>query len=252
MILTYIIVFTLLGSVLSLIGGVLLLLKKQISEAFACNLISFAAGALIGVAFLDLFPEAVEEAGEADVFLPALIGFVAFFFAERVIRIFHHHRHGRDTNAKPSTFLIIFGDGVHNFVDGVVITTAFLASVPVGIAAALAVAAHEIPQEIADMGVLLANGLSKMKALLFNFLSALTALAGALIAFFFADFIEGYLYIFLALAAGHFIYISASDLIPELHENHTKERKIPLALIFVLGIASIWVFTKIFEAGHGH
>jgi zinc and cadmium transporter len=133
----------------------------------------------------------------------------------------------------------------------VVITTAFLTAIPVGIITALAVAAHEIPQEIADMGVLLANGLSKLKALLFNFLSALTALAGALIAFFFADFIEGYLYIFLALAAGHFIYISASDLIPELHESHTKERKAPLALIFVLGIASIWFFTTIFEAGHG-
>lgn len=252
MILAYIIVFTLVGSVLSLIGGVLLLLKNRISETFACSLISFAAGTLIGVAFLDLFPEAVEHAGEADAFLPALIGFVIFFFAERVIRIFHHHRHGNDAGAKPSTSLILFGDGIHNFVDGVVITTAFLTAIPVGIVAALAVAAHEVPQEIADMGVLLANGLSKLKALLFNFLSALTALAGALIAFFFAGFIQDYLYIFLALAAGHFIYISASDLIPELHENHTKGRKVPLALIFVLGIATIWIFTTIFEAGHGH
>lgn len=248
MTLAYIITFTLLGSVLSLIGSVLLLLKKNISKNFACSLISFAAGALIGVAFLDLLPEAVEEAGESDVFLPALIGFVAFFFAERVIRIFHHHRHGDDAGTKPSTLLVVFGDGVHNFVDGVVITTAFLTAIPVGIITALAVASHEVPQEIADMGVLLANGLSKLKALLFNFLSALTALAGALIAFFFAGFIQEYIYIFLALAAGHFIYISASDLIPELQETHSKERKVPLALIFVLGIASIWVFTTIFEA----
>ena len=247
MILTYIIVFTFIGSILSLFGGAVLLLKKQISESFACYLISFAAGTLIGVAFLDLFPEAVEEAGEADVFLPALIGFVAFFFAERVIRIFHHHRHSSEEGAKPSTLLVLFGDGVHNFVDGVVITTAFLTSIPVGIAASLAVASHEIPQEIADMGVLLANGLSRLKALIFNFLSALTALAGALLAFFFADFIEGYLYIFLALAAGHFLYIAASDLIPELHELHTGERKIPLALIFVLGIAAVYTFAKVFE-----
>jgi zinc and cadmium transporter len=249
MILAYIIIFTLFGSVLSLIGGTLLLLKKRISENFACSLISFAAGALIGVAFLDLLPEAVEEAGESDVFLPALIGFVAFFFAERVIRIFHHHRHGDESGTKATTPLVIFGDCVHNFVDGVVITTAFLTAIPVGIITALAIAAHEVPQEIADMGVLLANGLSKLKALLFNFLSALTALAGALIAFFFAGFIQDYIYIFLALAAGHFIYISASDLIPELQETHSKERKIPLALIFVLGIASIWVFTNLF--GHG-
>lgn len=243
--LAYIIIFTFIGSILSLFGGSLLLLKKQISESFACYLIAFAAGALIGVAFLDLFPEAVNEAGEADVFLPALVGFVTFFFAERVIRIFHHHRHSSEESAKPSTFLVIFGDGVHNFVDGVVITTGFLTAIPVGIITSLAVAAHEIPQEIADMGVLLANGLSKPKALVFNFLSALTALAGALIAFFFASFIEQYLYIFLALAAGHFLYIAASDLIPELHETHTEERKIPLALIFVLGIAAVFSSTKI-------
>ena len=248
MILAYIIVFTLLGSIFSLVGSALLLLKREISDNFACSLISFAAGALIGVAFLDLLPEAVEEAGEADVFLPALLGFIAFFFAERVIRIFHHHRHGDETGAKATTPLVIFGDGVHNFVDGIVITTAFLTAIPVGIITALAVAAHEIPQEIADMGILLANGLSKPKALLFNFLSALTALAGALTAFFFAGFIEEYIYIFLALAAGHFIYISASDLIPELHETHSKGRKVPLALIFALGVATIWVFTNIF--GH--
>ena len=247
MILTYIIIFTFIGSILSLLGGALLLLKKQISENFACYLISFAAGTLIGVAFLDLFPEAVEEAGEADVFLPALIGFVAFFFMERVIRIFHHHYHPGEKGTKPSTFLVIFGDGVHNFVDGVVITTGFLTAVPVGIITSLAVATHEIPQEIADMGVLLANGLSKSKALMYNFLSALTALAGALIAFRFASFIEQYLYIFLAVAAGHFLYIAASDLIPELHEDHTGERKIPLALIFVFGIVAVFIFTKAFE-----
>ena len=247
MILTYIIIFTFIGSILSLFGGSLLVLKKQISEDFACYLISFAAGTLIGVAFLDLFPEAARKAGNSDIFLPALIGFVSFFFAERVIRIFHHHRHGHEEGAKPSTFLIIYGDGIHNFVDGVVITTGFLTSIPLGIVASLAVGAHEIPQEIGDMGVLLANGLSKSKALLYNFLSALTALAGALIAFFFAGFIEQYLYIFLAVAAGHFLYIAASDLIPELHEVHTGERKIPIALIFLLGIVAVFTFTKIFE-----
>lgn len=247
MILTYIIVFTFIGSILSLFGGSLLVLKKQISEGFACYLIAFAAGTLIGVAFLDLFPEAVEEAGGADIFLPALIGFVVFFFMERVIRVFHHHRHGHEKGTNPSTFLILYGDGIHNFVDGVVITTAFLTSVPLGVVTSLAVGAHEIPQEIGDMGVLLANGLPKLRAVWFNFLSALTAFAGALGAFFFADFIKQYIYIFLALAAGHFLYIAASDLIPELHEAHTGKRKIPLALIFVLGITAVYAFTKIFE-----
>src|SRR4030066_1223037 len=170
MILAYIIGFTFLGSVASLIGGYFLLLKKTITENFSIRLISFAAGALLGVAFLDLLPEAVEVARGADIFVPALIGFVSFFFAEKVIRHIHHHHEHEE---KPTTPLIVFGDSIHNFVDGVIITTAFLTSIPIGITAALAVAAHEIPQEIADMGVLLANGLSKTKALLYNFLSAL-------------------------------------------------------------------------------
>ncbi|MEX0622246.1 MAG: ZIP family metal transporter [Candidatus Woykebacteria bacterium] len=244
MILAYIIGFTFIGSILSLTGSYFLLLKRNITEIFSIRLISFAAGALLGVAFLDLLPEAVEEAGEADIFIPALIGFVSFFFAEKVLRhVHHHHEHGD----KPSTPLIVYGDGVHNFIDGVIITTAFLTSIPVGITAALAVASHEIPQEIADMGVLLANGLSKTRALIYNSLSALTALAGALIAFFFGPFIESYLYIFLALAAGHFIYISAADLVPELHENRVGDRRFAQVVIFVAGIASVYIFTTLFE-----
>ncbi len=244
MILAYIITFTLIGSVISLIGSFFLLLRKQITESFSNNLIGFAAGALIAVAFLDLFPEAVEKAGEANVFLYALLGFVSFFFAERYIRLFHHH-HGH--GEKPTVSLIIIGDGVHNFIDGIIIAVAFLTSIPLGITTALAVAAHEIPQEIADMGVLLACGLSKRKAVIYNFLSALVALVGALITFFFASFIEQYLYIFLAVAAGHFIYISAADLIPELHETSVKNSRPYQILIFLLGIITIFVFTKIFD-----
>ncbi|OGY27728.1 MAG: hypothetical protein A2Z42_02670, partial [Candidatus Woykebacteria bacterium RBG_19FT_COMBO_43_10] len=236
--------FTFLGSVASLIGGYFLLLKKTITETFSIRLISFAAGALLGVAFLDLLPEAVEVARGTDIFVPALIGFVSFFFAEKVIRHIHHHHEHEE---KPTTPLIVFGDSIHNFVDGGIITTAFLTSIPIGITAALAVAAHEIPQEIADMGVLLANGLSKTKALLYNFLSALAALVGALLAFFFASFIESYLYVFLALAAGHFIYISAADLIPELHESRIKDRRFAQVLLFTTGIVSVYLFTKFFE-----
>src|SRR3990170_5825459 len=180
MILAYIIVFTLIGSILSLFGSLFLLLKQKITQDFSQKLISFAAGALIATAFLDLLPEASELKDGSAIFLFALLGFVSFFFAEKYIRLFHyHHGHGE----KPSTFLVLIGDGVHNFVDGVKIAVAFLASIPLGITTTIAVAAHEIPQEIADMGVLLANGLSKTKALFYNFLSALTALTGAILAF---------------------------------------------------------------------
>jgi len=244
MILVYIIAFTLIGSILSLFGSLFLLLKQKITQDFSQKLISFAAGALIATAFLDLLPEAAELKEGSQIFLFSLLGFVSFFFAEKYIRLFHyHHGHGE----KPSTLLVLAGDGIHNFVDGVAIAVAFLVSIPLGIVTTIAVASHEIPQEIADMGVLLANGLPKARALIFNFLSAVTALIGAIGAFLLAGRIEGYLYIFLAVAAGHFIYIAASDLIPELHEKSRGKRDIGSILIFVLGILTIYLSSLIFE-----
>ena len=244
MILAYIIVFTLIGSILSLFGSMFLLLKQKITQDFSQKLISFAAGALISTAFLDLLPEAAELKEGPQIFLFSLLGFVSFFFAEKYIRLFHyHHGHGE----KPSTFLVLAGDGIHNFVDGGAIAVAFLVSIPLGIVTTIAVASHEIPQEIADMGVLLANGLPKTRALIFNFLSAITALIGAIAAFLLADRIAEFLYIFLAVAAGHFIYIAASDLIPELHEKSRGKRDFGSILIFVLGILTIYASSLIFE-----
>jgi len=236
--LALIISFTLIGSIASLAGSLLLIIKKSITESFSNHLISFAAGILISVAFLDLLPEAAEKAQTKLIFVPTLLGFIIFFISERFIRVFHyHHGHGQ----KPSTYLVLIGDGIHNFVDGIAITTGFVTGTPTGIATSLAVAAHEIPQEIADMSILLANGLSKKKALFYNFLSALTALLGALIAYFFARFIHENLYIFLSITAGFFIYISASDLIPSLHEKLTENRATN-TIIFLLGIISVFIF----------
>ena len=245
MVLAYVIFFTIVGSILSLVGSFFLLAKNNINEGFAQNLIAFAAGALLSVAFFDLLPEAVEEAKGADAFAWALGGFVIFFFAERFIRIFHHH-HGH--GEKPTTYLVVIGDGIHNFIDGIIIAVAFITAIPLGISTSIAVAAHEVPQEIADMGVFLANRVSKKKALLLNLLSAATSLAGALLALAFHDFVLRYLYIFLAVAAGHFIYIAAADLIPELHESTDRSRKTHQIFFFMLGIVIVYVFTKLFEA----
>ena len=245
MILAYVIVFTLIGSVLSLFGSLFLLTKKTIDGSFAKNLIAFAAGALLAVAFLDLLPEAIEESAGANALTWTLGGFVLFFFAEKFIRLFHHH-HGH--GEKPTTYLVIVGDGVHNFIDGIIIAVAFITSIPLGITTALAVAAHEVPQEIADMGILLANGVSKRRALLLNFLSALTALIGAFFALTFSELIIKYLYIFLAVAAGHFIYIAAADLIPELHESTKEDRRSYQIFFFILGILAVYSFTRLFEA----
>ncbi|MBI3282758.1 ZIP family metal transporter [Candidatus Curtissbacteria bacterium] len=239
-----IILFTFVGSIASLVGSFFLLIRRNLTESFSGGLINFAAGVLLAVAFLDLLPEALEAAGGSDVFIPTLAGFVGFFFAERFIQLFHHH-HGH--GEKPTTLLVVAGDGVHNFIDGVVITASFLTSVPLGITTSLAVAAHEIPQEIADMGVLLANGLSKKKALLLNFLSALTALIGAILAFYFSEFVEANLYIFLSITAGFFIYISASDLIPQIHEKYLQNKKFNQISLFVLGIIAVFLFTGFFE-----
>lgn len=243
--LAYILIFTLIGSVLSLFGSFLLIFKKTITESFSTYLVSFAAGVLVAFAFLDLLPEAQEAAGELNFFIPTLLGFIVFFLAERYLRLFHHH-HGH--GEKTPTALVLIGDGLHNFIDGVAITASFLTSTPLGIATSLAVAAHEIPQEIADMGILLSNGLSKTKALFYNFLSALTAMAGALLAFYFADTIENNLYLFLSLTAGFFIYISASDLIPSLHENNMKAKSLQYLLVFLLGIGLVFISGLIFEA----
>lgn len=238
-----ILIFTLLGSIASLFGSLLLLVKKDITETFSNHLVSFAAGVLIAVAFLDLLPEAVELSRAELIFIPTLIGFIIFFVSERFIRVFHHH-HGH--GEKPSTYLVIIGDGLHNFIDGVAITVGFLTNPATGIFTSLAVAAHEIPQEIADMGILLTNGLPKKKALLYNFLSALTAILGALLAYFFAEAIRPNLYIFLAVTAGFFIYISASDLIPSLHEKLTENR-ITNTFIFIIGVVAVFIFKAYFE-----
>lgn len=245
MILGYILVFTMLGSVASLLGSFFILVKKRPTESFSAKLVNFAAGVLIAVAFLELLPEALKMSGGNNIFLPALTGFIGFFFAERFIQLFHHH-HGHGES--PSTLLVIIGDGVHNFIDGVAISASFLTNTGLGITTSLAVAAHEIPQEIADMAILISNRLSPKKALIYNFASALTALAGALLAFAFAEVVSEFNYIFLSITAGFFIYICASDLIPQLHEKYLEDKKFNQILIFLLGIFSVAVFSTIFDS----
>jgi zinc and cadmium transporter len=162
MVLAYILIFTFLGSIASLVGSFFLLIKRQLTQSFTDKIVNFAAGVLIAVALLDLLPAAQESAGAKNIFMPTLVGFVIFFFAERFLQWFHrHHEHGQ----RASVLLILVGDGVHNFIDGVAIAASFLTSIPLGITTSLAVAAHEIPQEIADMSVLLTSGLSKSRAL---------------------------------------------------------------------------------------
>ena len=250
----YILLFTLIGSILSLIGGIILLSREKFALKISHFLASFAAGVLLGTAFLDLLPEALhhsEESGltENALFLWVLAGIIIFFFIERFIHWFHHHEdyHDHEKEQKSTIPLIIIGDTIHNFIDGVVIAATFMVSIPLGIVTTIAVATHEIPQEIGDFGLLLHRGLARKKIIWVNILSAAAAFAGALAIYFIGESVEKYLPVFLAVTAGFFIYIASSDLIPEIH--HEKRRGFALieSLLLLLGIFIIFLSVSFLE-----
>lgn len=242
----YVLVFTFIGSIASLAGGFILLKRNLWQGENSTHLLSFAAGVLLATAFLDLLPESLGESPDgANIFLACLVGIVAFFFLERMFVNFHPHEDGEEkllgSRRKSVVSLIIFGDAFHNFIDGFAIASSFLVSIPLGITTALAVAAHEIPQEISDFVILLRSDLGAKKAILFNILSGLTAIVGALAALFLAGIIEDYLGLILAFTAGMFIYIAASDIIPELQHMYLKDRESHQAVFFVVGILTVFI-----------
>ena len=228
-------------SLISLSGGSLLIWGKLFAGGLSAYLVSFAAGVMLTVAFFDLFPEAQAQVQDGNIFIAAFLGMVTFFFLERFLLWFHHHDEPHGT--KPAAVLIIVGDGVHNLLDGIVIATTFIANPAVGLLATVAVAAHEIPQEIADFSALVGLGMRRGKALFFNFLSAITAILGTFLTFVFFDIVETNLSPLLAFTAGMFIYIAASDLIPALHLDFEKRRNWAQTIPFVLGILIIAAMT---------
>lgn len=206
---------------------------------------SFAAGTLLGTAFFDLLPEAAEAGGDINIFLWTLIGVLAFFLLERFI---HHHDQGTHPEDKKSVVpLIVVGDTVHNFIDGVAMAAAFLISIPLGIVTSLAVAAHEIPQEIGDFGLMLNKGVKRKKVLLINFLSALAALGGAILTYFMKDAIGSLLPVALALTSGFFIYIAVANLIPEIHNNENRKIAFWETVLLILGVVVVWVIISLLE-----
>lgn len=256
--LAYIILFTLIGSVGSLVGGLILLYKQNYAVKIAHYLTAFAAGTLLGAAFFDLLPEALHEAEhsgvETNIFLWTLVGMLGLFLVERFIHWYHHHHvlkfisHKNERGeTEPVVPLLILGDTIHNFIDGIVIALTFMASIPVGIITTIAVAAHEIPQEIGDFGVMIHKGVSRKKILLVNLFSALAALIGALLAYSFGEVIEGYLPIALSVAAGFFIYISASDLIPEIHNEEKRSVAVVETILLFVGVFVVWFAVSLLE-----
>ncbi len=212
-------------SLFSLIGAVSLFFKHEKMNRVLTLLVSLSAGSLLGGAFFHLLPEVIEEKGfPLSVPLSVVGGILLFFAVEKFIHWRHCHYSTTDTHPHHLAFMNLIGDGVHNFLDGMIIAASYLASIPAGIATTVAVLVHEIPQEIGDFGVLLYSGWSKGKALMFNFFSALIAVVGAIIGLILGANSESFVTLILPLAAGGFIYIAGTDLMPELHKScHTKK-----------------------------
>ena len=252
----YVILFSLLGGVFSLIGGVILLSKQKWADALARYATPFAAGALLAAVFLDLLHEGVEQASSYTVLLATMVGMIIFFFAERFLRWFHHH-HDEEGHTDANTSLIVIGDTLHNALDGVAIAASFLVSIPTGIVTTVAVAAHEIPQEIGDFGLLLKKGMDRRNVLLVNFFSALATVLFAVITFWLGSDTKLPIGVLLGLSAGFLLYIAASDIIPTIHDEAPKDKLFdarPLLLVLgaiVVGI-SINIAHKYIDADHGH
>jgi len=230
-------------SAISLIGNFLLVTKFLKKSLF--YMVAFSAGALLGAAFLDLLPEALESNLRQRVPIFIIIGILIFFIIEKFLHWHHHHTEGKDIHT--FTYLNIIGDGVHNFTDGVIIAIAFISSPAIGIATTIAIVAHEIPHEVGNFAILLYGGFSRMKATIYNFLSALTAFLGAMAAYFFSNKIENINFYIGALAIGGLVYIATTDLIPEIHKETEVKKTFMQFILMVFGIFLIWAAKRIFE-----
>lgn len=233
---------TAIGSFVGLLGGVFILLKKNWGKAISVHSIPFAAGVMLAVAFLDILPHAIEESGVESVLSVVLVVIVLAFFFEQFFMHFHHHEEHKRTTLKSSMPLVVAGDTIHNFFDGAAIAAAYLVNPGLGVLVAGATVLHEIPHEMGDFGLMLAAGWNRTKVLLVNVFSALSSFLGAILVILFADGIGSHLSLFLAIAGGLFVYIGASDLLPEINEEE-KDNPWHQALLLLAGVAIIWVLT---------
>jgi len=219
--------------------------KKRLSKWLAV-IVAFSSGALLGGAFFHLLPESVESGGPT--FLIALVGILFFFLLDSFIWLYHCHgghilhndKHEAHCPVKPVGTLNLVGDAIHNITDGVIVASAFLVSIPLGIATTIAVALHEIPQEVSDFGILLHSGYSQKKALRLNFLVALTILVGIIATFVAVDFVEALTLYTVPFAAGGFIYIACSNLLPEIKEEPSFGKRLLQLIVLIFGVALLY------------
>jgi len=241
----YIIISVVIVSMISLIGMFTLFLEEKRLKGILLSLVSLSAGTLFGSAFLHLIPKAIEsnKSFTSQISFLILLGIIVFFLIDKIIHWKHSHKHSKLTHSVELTdksrigYLNLMGDGIHNFIDGLIIAGSYFASIPIGIATTIAVIVHETPQELADFGILLYAGFSKFKALMFNFISAVFAVIGAIIGLIIGARSEAFVSSIVPFAAGAFIYIAGSQLIPELfHKEHSMGDFLNHIFMFILGV----------------
>ena len=220
---------------IALIGVTTLSLKEATLKRLLLPLVALAAGSLLGGAFFHMIPEAVEKTGDdLSVYIYVVAGFSFFLLLEQFLHWHHCHRDETDCKKKPLTYLILVGDGIHNFIGGIAVAGTFMIDIRLGISTWLAAAAHEVPQEIGDFAILVHGGWSRKKALLLNGLAASSFLLGGLLAYSLS--FSSWIYYLIPFAAGNFIYIGASDLIPEVNKHQSLARNLLHFTCFSIGL----------------
>ena len=223
-----------------LVASSILLIKEPARTRLIPWLVSYAVGALLGASMLEILPKTLEQLPAREVFPTLLLGILLFFVLEKLVLWRHCHTHDCEVH-DGSIFPVLVGDAFHNFVDGAVVAAAVLTSIPLGVTTAVAVAAHEIPQEVGDFAILLHAGYSRSRALMLNVLSSGASALGAIAAYFAFDSIPRLLPYFLALAAASFLYVAMADLIPGLHRGRTDASSMRQILLIGAGVATMLV-----------
>lgn len=243
--LAIILFFTFLATIVSLFLVAILLLHKTLIQKISFSLVAFAAGSLLATGFLDTMKEAVAQAGDS-VFLWVTLSIAVFFLIERMFIFLHHHDDESEKLRMPTAFLL-FGDAMHNFIDGMSIAASFLAGFPVGIVTSVAVFVHEIPHELGDFGILIHKGWGRGKVLWFNIFTGFAAILGALFGYFLGSEFKHAVPLLLAITTGNFIYLSATDLLPEIHHKAEKNLAFVYTAFFFLGIILVALLIRFLE-----
>jgi len=244
--LLWIILACIVNGLIAFSGAIALLFSKKVMHKLLMVLVAFSAGALLSGAFFHLIAESFENTGSIFTFTFVISGFIFFFLMEKFLFWHHCHDEECEERVKPFNYLILWGDAIHNIIDGIIIAASFIVSIPFGITTSILIMAHEIPQELGNFGVLVYGGFSKSKALFYNFMAQMSCIIGGILGFLFSG-ISKFTEVLVPLAAGGFIYIAASDLIPELRQEKSLAKSLLYMLAFIAGVALLLWFKILFE-----